>query len=136
MSIIQIPKKLIVTASGSTVIKIYSIFGEPLWISNLDQPLPYQWRLIANTTEKLMVKMHNSILVLKHIEEKFPRKRYLPIDLIPSMSNREYGTDKISIKSIDKEVHMLLEEELKHEHERKVLTFSELYTGMNFKLNF
>lgn len=79
-----------------------------------------------------MVKMHNSILVLKDIEEKFPKKSYLPSNLIPSMSNRIYGTDGISIKSIDKEVHMLMEEELKHEHERKVLTFSELYSGTPF----
>ena len=136
MSIIQIPKKLIVTSAGSTVIKIFSIFGEPLWISNLDQPLPYQWRLVANPTEKLMVKMHNSILVLKDIEEKYPKKSYLPNNLIPSMSNRIYGTDGISIKSIDKEVHMLLEEEQKHEDKRKVLTFSELYSGMHFSLTF
>ena len=76
-----------------------------------------------------MVKLHNSILVLKDIEEKFSKRSYLPSNLIPSMSNRVYGNDQIAIKSVDREVHLLLEEELKHEHERKVLTFSELYSG-------
>lgn len=54
LSIVQIPKKLAITSSGTTVMKINSIFGEPLCVTNLDQPLPYSWKLIVDDSIKIL----------------------------------------------------------------------------------
>lgn len=54
LSLVQIPKKLVITSSGTTVMKISSIFGEPLCVTNLDQPLPYSWKLVVDDSIKIL----------------------------------------------------------------------------------
>ncbi|CAI2359758.1 unnamed protein product [Moneuplotes crassus] len=46
--LVKSSNKLIITSSGTNLVKISSVFGEPMCKLNLDQPLPYSWRLVVD----------------------------------------------------------------------------------------
>ena len=45
--------KLIIASSGTNMIKISNVMGEPLCKLNLDQPLPYSWKLVVDGGSKV-----------------------------------------------------------------------------------
>jgi hypothetical protein len=67
--------------------KINSIFGEPLCVTDLDQPLPYSWKLVVDDSEKILQKLDQSLKVLKSIQERNPTKTILDSALFPQSDN-------------------------------------------------
>ena len=126
-SLICIPKKLLVVASGLTYYKIYSVFGELLWKANLDQPLPYKWLLIADTTEKRFVKLYNSVAVLKDIESLNKKCKYLENNIEVLIKSSSFDESVFAIKQMDEAEKQMYLQQWSKEHRDRVKTFAELF---------
>jgi len=54
--------------------KISSVFGESLCKINLEQPLPYSWKLVVDNSHKINRKLSQSLAILKEKNSINPTK--------------------------------------------------------------
>lgn len=132
LSIIKIPKKLVIASSGTTVMKIFSIYGEDLCLLNLDQPLPYSWKLIADTSSKMLERLQNSISVLKEIEDDNPTRTFIGKALFRSkVDSTRDETSNTFLTSVKSQGEIYQKSLLPKQ--KQVVTFHQLYQEVSEK---
>ncbi len=58
---------MIITCNNTSVIRMWSLLGQLLCVTNIEHPLPYRWRLTLDDDSKRKIKMLNSLRIMKEI---------------------------------------------------------------------
>ncbi len=69
---IKVPNYLLVSCSNQPLIRMWSIFGDLVCVTNLEHPLPYRWRHKMENKTKRETKLHNSLRIIKEVKKRYP----------------------------------------------------------------
>ena len=81
LTVINIPPKVIITSTNSQIVRIWSLFGESLCVLDIDQPLPYKWKLKISSYFRRKKKFQEALLILEQLHmsggDVSPKKKNL-----------------------------------------------------------
>eukprot|EP00347_Sterkiella_histriomuscorum_P004350 403360783 len=69
LTVINIPPKVIITSTNSQIVRIWSLFGEPLCVLDIDQPLPYKWKLKISSYFRRKKKYLEAVDILSQLHQ-------------------------------------------------------------------
>lgn len=85
--IIRMPNQVLITCSNSYTIRLWTLFGQNLWILNLEYPLPFKWNIMINMFYQRKKKYIEAIRIKKEIDRKWYQARNTMISGSPKVQH-------------------------------------------------